>query len=98
LSKKDEVEDVIYQALKTLNQERGSEEQVDVGPGTALFGPDAVLTSLELVSVMVDIETLAADDFGQPISLTDDKAMERDPVPFVSVSALTAYILELLGQ
>jgi len=32
------------------------------------------------------------------ISLTDDKAMERDPVPFVSVSALTAYILELLGQ
>lgn len=98
MSKKDEVENIIFQALTTLNQERGSDNQVDVGHGTALFGPDAVLNSLELVSVMVDIETLAADKFGQPVSLTDDTAMERDPVPFVNVSALTAYILELLGE
>jgi hypothetical protein len=98
MSKKDAVENIIFEALKTLNQERGPVEQIDIGPGTALFGPDAVLNSLELVSVMVDIETLAADKFGQPINLTDDKAMGRDPVPFVSVSALTPYILELLGE
>lgn len=98
MRKKDAVENIIFQALRTLNQERGPLEQIDIGPGTALFGPDAVLNSLELVSVMVDIETLGADKFDQPISLTDDKAMARDPVPFVSVSALTAYILELLGE
>jgi hypothetical protein len=97
LSKKDEVESIIFQALKTLNQERGPAEQIDIGPDTALFGPDALLNSLELVSVMVDIETMSADEFGQSISLTDDEAMERDPVPFVNVSTLTAYILELLG-
>lgn len=97
MSTKDEIESIIFQALNTLNQERGSDKPIDVGPGTALFGPDAVLNSLELVSVMVDIETLTADRFGQPVSLTDDKAMERDPVPFVNVTALTAYILELLG-
>ena len=41
---------------------------------------------------------MADDEFGQAISLTDDEAMGRDPVPFVSVSALTAYMLELLRQ
>lgn len=98
MSKKDAVESIIFEALATLNNERGSDEQIDITPDTALFGPDALLDSLELVSVMVDIETLGADKFDQPISLTDDKAMARDPVPFVSVSALTAYILELLGE
>ncbi|SPM37082.1 hypothetical protein MRAB57_4925 [Mycobacterium rhizamassiliense] len=98
MSNKDAVERIIFEALETLNNERGSDEQIDIGPDTALFGPDALLNSLELVSVMVDIETLSADAFGQSVALTDDKAMERDPVPFVNVSTLTAYILELLGD
>jgi hypothetical protein len=98
MSNKDAVESIIFEALTTLNNERGSDEQIDISPDTALFGPDALLNSLELVSVMVDIETLSADKFGQAVSLTDDKAMERDPVPFLNVSTLTAYILELLGE
>jgi hypothetical protein len=98
MSKRDAVERIIFRALEALNKERASDEQIDIGAGTVLFGPDALLNSLELVSVMVDIEMLSADEFGQPVSLTDDKAMERDPVPFISVSTLTAYILELLGD
>ncbi len=98
MSRKDAVEGIIFQALETLNKERASDEQINVGPNTPLFGPDALLNSLELVSVMVDIETMSADEFGQAVSLTDDAAMERDPVPFISVSTLTAYILELLGE
>jgi acyl carrier protein len=98
MSNKSEVQNVIFQALTALNQERGADEQIEIGPDTALFGPDAVLNSLELVSVMVDIETTAADEFGQSVSLTDDEAMGRDPVPFVSVSALTEYILEVLSK
>ena len=98
MTDKNAVQDVIFRALKSLNQEREAEDQIDIGPETLLFGPDAVLNSLELVSVMVDIETMADDEFGQAISLTDDEAMGSDPVPFVSVSALTAYMLELLRQ
>jgi hypothetical protein len=98
MSKKDAIESIIFEALTTLNNERASDEQIDINTDTALFGLDALLNSLELVSVMVDIETLSADKFGQPVSLTDDKAMERDPVPFLNVSTLTAYILELLGE
>lgn len=93
-----DVLDVIYGALRTLNEERGADEQIPVGPSTCLFGEDALLDSLSLVSVIVDIETLASDRFGRGISLTNDEAMSRDPVPFTDVGALKAYIVELLQR
>lgn len=98
MSTKKAVESVIFQALRVLNQERDSDDQINIQPETILFGPSSTLNSLELVSVMVDIETTAADEFGRSISLTDDEAMGREPVPFVSVATLTEYILELLSR
>lgn len=97
MTKPDAVEDIIFRALNALNQERGADEQIEVSAETPLFGPDAQLNSLELVSVMVDIETMVAEELDQPVSLTDDAAMERDPVPFVKVSTLKNYIHELLA-
>lgn len=89
--------EAIYQALRTLNEERGADEQIAIGPDVCLFGENSALDSLSLVSVIVDLETLVFDTFGRSISLTDDAAMGRDPVPFTDVAALKAYILELLG-
>ncbi|MET0518443.1 MAG: hypothetical protein ABW005_06360 [Burkholderiaceae bacterium] len=89
--------EAIYQALRTLNEERAADEQIAIGPDTCLFGEGSALDSLSLVSVIVDLETAVSDQFGRAISLTDDKAMSRDPVPFTDVTALQRYILELLA-
>ncbi|HRE87565.1 MAG TPA: hypothetical protein PK095_00375 [Myxococcota bacterium] len=97
-SLKGQIEAIIFKALEALNAERGADEQLAISVETPLFGPDAVLDSLSLVSVMVDVETQASDEFGRAISLTDDRAMSRTPVPFTNVGALTAYIEELLGD
>ena len=92
-----QVLDMIYQALRTLNEERGPDEQIDIQLDTALFGKNSALDSLALVSVIVDIETVVSDHFERHISLTDDAAMSRDPVPFSSVMVLKNYILELVA-
>ena len=88
----------IYKALRSLNEERPADEQIDIGPGTCLFGESSALDSLSLVSVVVDLETLVSDEFGQFVSLTDDRAMNRVPVPFTDVGALKSYLMELLGE
>jgi acyl carrier protein len=93
-----DVLEAIYKALRSLNEERGKDEQVVITPHTCLFGEGSVLDSLSLVSVIVDVETLVSDKFGKAVSLTDDRAMSRDPVPFTDVSALKAYLLELLAE
>jgi acyl carrier protein len=92
------VTEAIYKVLATLNEERGADDQIDINDDTCLFGEDSALDSLSLVSVIVDLETLVSDQFGRAVSLTDDRAMGRDPVPFVSVRALRGYLLELLAE
>lgn len=92
-----QVVSAIYQALQALNEERGADEQIEIGPKTPLFGDDSALDSLSLVSVIVDLETALSDQFDRMVSLTDDRAMAHEPVPFTNVATLKAYILELLA-
>lgn len=86
---------VIYDAIESINEERGPDAQIELSPETVLFGESSPLDSLDLVSMIVDIENNASDAFEKMVSLTDDKAMDRDPVPFQSVTTLRDYILEL---
>lgn len=95
---KDSVQAIIFQALNNINDERGPDEQLVVDLDTRLFGSDAVLDSLSLVSVIVDVEAAVSDASGRDLSLTDDRAMSQPVSPFSDVNALTAYILQLLSE
>ena len=89
---------IILEALESLNQELDPGQQVEIGPTTPLFGPDAQLDSLSLVSVIVDVETALTLKWGLPVSLTDDRAMSREISPFDDVGTLTDYVMELLSE
>jgi hypothetical protein len=95
---KDAIHAIIFQALKNVNDERAPDEQIDIGPATILFGTDAVLDSLSLVSVIVDVEAAVSEASGRDVVLTDDRAMSQEVSPFSDVSSLTAYILLLLSE
>jgi acyl carrier protein len=92
------VQAIVLLALANLNEERGPDEQIQVGLDTPLFGADAVLDSLSLVSVIVDVEAAVSDASGRDVSLTDDRAMSQPVSPFSDVNALTAYISLLLSE
>ena len=96
--RREEVVGIILEALESLNQELDEHARVDIGPTTPLFGAEARLDSLSLVSVIVDVETALTIRWNAPISLTDDRAMSRDISPFDDVGTLTDYILELLAE
>jgi hypothetical protein len=87
------VQQIILEALTSINDERSPEERFVVGPDTLLFGADAPLDSLSLVSVIVDVEQAVSDAAGAEISLTDDRAMSQEVSPFTDVDALTSYVL-----
>ena len=97
MADEDTVLALIYSALDALNEEREEDDQISVGTDTLLFGGDSVLDSLSLVSVIVDIEREASDEFDQVVSLSDDRALSNEPAPFTSVQTLKDYILEVLN-
>ena len=94
----EQVEEMILTALRDVNDELPDDEKVEITPTTALFGPDAKIDSLSLVSLIVDVETALNVDHDLPISLTDDRAMTREVSPFDDVQALKDYILELAAE
>lgn len=94
----EQVEEMILAALADLNDELPADEQVELSPNTPLFGADASIDSLSLVSLIVDVETALNVDHDLPVSLTDDRAMTREVSPFTDVQALKLYILELAAE
>jgi acyl carrier protein len=92
------VETIIFRALDTLNAERGPEEQIHVSAQTLLFGTDAELDSLSLVSLISDVETTINVEHHLLVNLADDRAMSRAESPYTSVETLKDYILELMQE
>ncbi len=95
---KEKILEIIFSSLNERNEEREEQDQFNVNEETVLFGADGVLDSLDLVSTIVDIEGALSDEFGRKLSLSDDKAMSAEPIPFTSVSTLSEYILTILDE
>jgi hypothetical protein len=90
------VDGVVFRALNAINLERETGDQVPLSAETALFGIDAMLDSLEFVSVITDVETTMNLEHGLSISLVDERAMSRSVSPYSTVATLRDYILELV--
>jgi len=95
---RDGVLEIIFRALNNLNDEMGPDDKFDVTPTTKLFGADATLDSLALVSVIVDVEGDVSSALDRSISLTDDRAMSQKISPFDDVQTLLNYIMELVNE
>jgi acyl carrier protein len=98
LTSKDEVLALIYEAMESLNQELAADQQIPLAPETKLFGADATIDSLSLVSVIIDVESSASDALGFPVVLTDDRAINEPISPFTDPDALSNYILTLASE
>ena len=95
---KELVLEIIIRSLQSLNDELSDEDKFEVGPNTPLFGPNATLDSLALVSVIVDVEGDVSGALGRSISLTDDRAMSQQISPFDDVQTLLNYIMTLVNE
>ncbi len=95
---RDEVLAVIYAAMESLNEELDEGQKIPLEPETKLFGADATIDSLSLVSVIIDVESGASDALGFPVVLTDDRAINEPVSPFTSPDALANYIMILAAE
>lgn len=90
--------EIVLRAVRNLNDELPDNEKFDVTLTTPLFGPQAMLDSLALVSVIVDVEGDISAALGRNISLTDDRAMSQEISPFDDVQSLLNYITILINE
>lgn len=89
---RNKISEIVINAVKEIVDD----ESIAISNETVLLGNDAVVDSMGLVNLIVDIEGLLADE-DLEVSLTSEKAMSQRNSPFRTVESLTNYIKELVG-
>ncbi len=92
------LDSVVYPVIDEVNEMGLPSAPLEKTPDTVLFGADACLDSMGLVSLVVAVEDRIEDTTEHRITLADEKAMSRKNSPFRSVGALAEYIDELLAE
>jgi acyl carrier protein len=65
---------------------------------TALVGPDAVVDSLGVVQILNDVEETISDQYGEPINLTDARALSQKNSPFRTIGTLVDHVMSRTGR
>lgn len=85
---------LVRRCLVELCEEQALDVPGEVGPDTALFGPDGLLDSIALVSLVVAVEEAVEDGHGVSVTLADQRALSRSRSPFRTVGSLAEYAQE----
>jgi acyl carrier protein len=92
---------VVQTILSVLNDllETFSEgERAMLDETTRLIGRSAVLDSIGLVTLIVEVEQRLETDYGLVVVLADDRAMSQTRSPFLSVGTLADYVMQLAAE
>ncbi|MGV3618486.1 MAG: acyl carrier protein [Fimbriimonas sp.] len=88
---------IVNAAVVEINEELDDKVELAHGEEALLYGKDAPLDSLALVSLIVLLEEKAHDTFGRTVTIADDRAMSQFRSPFRSVGSLTDYVCALVA-
>lgn len=89
-------EDAMSIVTYALRQQHGWEE-AELPPDTPIFAPHSELDSLDLVSVLIEVEGQVREETGQEISLTmagGGKPKEH----YATIASMAEYVVELTSE
>lgn len=92
----DQIAEMIISSLERLIPLFDGAATTPVGLDTHIFGRKGCLSSLGLVTLIVDLEEQIQSAYGVSIALADERAMSLSHSPFRTVRSLSQYIGELL--
>jgi len=73
-------------------------DQTLPGDEEPLFGANAKLDSMQIVSFVADVEEVINERFSTQIILADERALSRSKSPFRHLTALAEYVAERIAD
>lgn len=89
---------MVTDGLHDLLEQSGSVPGEPVAEETFLIGSRAVLDSIGLVTLIVDLEQRVDETYGVMLTLASERAMSQRQSPFRTVASLTDYICMLIAE
>jgi acyl carrier protein len=84
---------IVLESLKEVFAQNGAEPPGAVSDATVLVGADAVLDSLGVVQLIVEVEQRVEQGHGISVTLANDKAMSQKNSPFRTVGVLADHVV-----
>lgn len=87
---------LINEVISEFNElQENPEKIVTLNEETVLYGVDGKLKSIDLVTLLVELEYKLEEKFGLSGTLTSEKAMSQKNSPFRTIKTLADYICSL---
>ena len=90
--------EAIYKAVDGFNEQSDKNHQLKKSPTTILFGKGGQLDSVELVTLIIEVEEKILDEVGVSITLADERALSQKNSPFLTLQTLTEYVTLLINE
>jgi acyl carrier protein len=88
-----EAYEIVLTSLREVFAQAGTDVPASMTEETVLVGNDAVLDSLGVVQLIVEVEQRVEGAHGISITLANDKAMSQRNSPFRTVGVLTDHVI-----
>lgn len=98
MSNQDRIVGAVYRAVDELNKQLPKGVQVEKSLPTPLYGKHGKLESIDVVTLIMEVEDQIGAEFGTSITIADDRTMSQQNSPFLTIQTLTDYVTELLKE
>jgi acyl carrier protein len=85
--------DIVLQSLNEVFAQGGTPPPASVTEDTVLVGTEAVLDSIGVVQLIVEVEQRVEQNHGISVTLANDKAMSARNSPFRTVGVLADHVV-----
>lgn len=91
-------EQIVLRAVRAVFEQTGDALPATLTGDSVLVGPDAIIDSLGVVSLIVEIEQIVEGEHGVSVILANDKAMSAKNSPFRTVGVLAAHVVATIEE
>ena len=95
---KTDVVKLILSQIEGFNETLETPLDISEDSGCVLFGDGSPLSSIDFVTLILDLENALEEKFARPMTLADERAISQKNSPFRTVDTLADYILKLMEE
>jgi acyl carrier protein len=89
---------IVIASIQEVFAQTGVDAPSALSEDTVLVGKDAVLDSLGVVSLIVEVEQRVESDHDASVTLANDKAMSARNSPFRTIGVLTDHVVAMVAE
>lgn len=93
---KEKIKAYILNQLKEYREEGLLSKDLSFSDNVILYGKNGLLSSFNLITLVVDVEGYVNEEFNVPVTIADERAFSERNSPFATIESLATYTEKLI--